>query len=265
MNDELEREFTNTARMLLGVPLGGLDDYAGWLSRRVPVPRKASSAVSGKDAWIAPPLAYMGREFNRANAISLDEMEKANASPLGPGDLEGAGVEKMIRELVAPVRFHCGNFRYQSHENVAECSGAGGGRNLYRCEDVYLGVKNVAYSYFTLHTNNAFGCHGVMDSGFLIHAYNSTKVARCFEIDGCSNSSGLLFCHNCENVHDGMFCFNAKNLRNAIGNVPVGAEEYARVRKILLGWAGRELEGRKTLAMDIYNAGCAGGDGRRGR
>jgi len=259
MNDELEREFQNTTRLLLGTALKGLDDYSGWIGRRVPLPRETKSAISGKEAWVGPPFIYLGKEFNPRNAILLEEMDQANKSPFKPEDLADASVRDVMKKLVSPVRYHVGNMRYQAHENVWKCSGAGGGRNLYYCDDVYLDVKNVAYSNYTIWSHNAFGCHGVMHSGFVIHAYNSSKIARCFEVDGCSDSSGLLFCHNCENVHDSMFCFNSKNLRNAIGNVQVAPGKYKEIKSRLLGEISAELEKTKSLKWDIFNIGCAGG------
>jgi hypothetical protein len=258
MNEELKTEFLKTTKLILGQELQSLRDYEEWLERHVPQPRRGSSAISGKDVWVAPSHIYMGKDFNLTNVIGLDEMEQANTTPNKPEDLEGATVKDVIGKLIDPIRFHCGNFRYQAHENVWECSGAGGGRNLYRGDDVYLKVKNVAYCNYTIYSENAFGCHGVDHSSFLINAYNCSKVSRSFEVDGCSNCSGLLFCHNCENVQDSMFCFNAKNLRYAIGNVEVGPEKFKEIKALILKEITNELEQTKSLHHDIFNIGCRG-------
>jgi hypothetical protein len=256
MNEELEKEFQGTTLLLLGTALKGLDDYGEWLGRRIPLPRETRSAVSGKEAWVGPSLIYLSKDYNLKNAILLDEMDQVNKSPFAPQDVARASVRDIMKSLVGPVRYHVANMRYQAHENVWKCSGAGGGRNLYHCDDVYLDVKNVAYSNFTLWSHNAFGCHGVTNSGFVIHAYNCSKVARCFEVDGCSDSSGLLFCHNCENVQDSMFCFNAKNLRYAIGNVQVPPDKYKEIKARVLAEISAELEKTKSLERDIFNIGC---------
>jgi len=258
MMEELEGEFTKTAKLVLGTELCGLREYEGWLGRHVPLPRKGSSAKSGKEVWVAPSHIYMGREFNLLNVIGLDEMEQANISPNRPEDLEGASIRDIIGKLVEPVRYHCGNFRYQAHENVWECSGAGGGRNLYRNDDVYLKVKNVAYCNYAIYSENAFGCHGIDNCSFVINAYNCSKVSRSFEVDGCSGCSGLLFCHNCENVQDSMFCFNVKNLRYAIGNVVVEPERYKQMRELILKQIGQELMENRNLHHDIFSIGCRG-------
>jgi hypothetical protein len=258
MNEELECEFTKTSKLVLRVELHSLKDYEEWLGKHVPLPKKGKSALSGKEVWIAPAHIYMGREFNLSNAILLDEMDQANVSRYKAEDLEGVRLRDIVVKFIDPIRFHCGNFRYQAYGNVWECSGAGGGRNLYRGDDVYLKVKNVAYCNYTIYSENSFGCHGVDNCSFLINGYNCTKVTRSFEVDACSNCSGLLFCHNCENVKDSMFCFNSKNLRYAIGNIEVGLEKYMQLRDMILKQIGHELKTEKSLHYDIFNIGCRG-------
>jgi len=50
-----------------------------------------------------------------------------------------------------------------------------------------------------------------------------------------------------------MFCFNAKALQYAFCNEVVGKEEYARLKKILLDYINRELEGKGALDASIFN------------
>jgi len=55
-----------------------------------------------------------------------------------------------------------------------------------------------------------------------------------------------------------MFCFNAKNKSYAIGNVEVGEENFAMVKRLVLGEIAAKLEKNRTLDLDIYNIGCRG-------
>ncbi|MGV8176388.1 MAG: hypothetical protein ACP5NX_01145 [Candidatus Bilamarchaeaceae archaeon] len=259
MNAEIEKEFKNTCRILLGTELPGmLDEYGEWLGRHVPLPYPAKSMLSGNEVWLPPPLNYAGKKFNLSKVVSMDEMGKLPKSPFRPDELMGADLGGMIAKFVKPVSVCCGNFRYQTHMNVEKCSGAGGGMNLYYSEDAYLDIKNIAYCNYVLCSSNLFGCHAVPQSSFCIHAYNSVNLSRCFEVDGCSRSSGLMFCHNCENIQDGLFCFNAKNLRNAVGNQEVGRERYIEIKKMVLAKALEELSAMKALGLDIYCLGCGG-------
>ncbi|MFH1393697.1 MAG: hypothetical protein ABII71_03460 [Candidatus Micrarchaeota archaeon] len=255
MGEELERAFSSTCRLLLGKELAGLEQYGGWLGKAVPLPRETKSALSGKEVWIPPSDIYLKKQFNLKNAISADEIDQANTPPMGAGELEGASV-KDILGMIKPISHYCGNFRYWTYTNAEKSSGTGDGRNMLMCDDVYLKVKNVAYGNYVLYSENLFGCHGIMHSGFSIHAHYCTKITRCFEVDACTNSSDLLFCHNCENVHDSMFCFNAKNLRNAIGNVPVAPDEYRRIKELVQQEIVKELGEKKSFRYDIFNVGC---------
>jgi hypothetical protein len=254
--EELEKAFSETTKLLLGTELQGIDGYGPWLGKRVPIPYKVDSALSGKEVWVPPPLNYLGKRFNPSRIISMDEMDNSNTSSFSPDDLKDATVQELLEKFIKPVAFYCGNYRYSTYENIEKSSGAGAGRNLYYAEDVYMDVKNVAYSNYALYCKNMFGCHSITQSTFCMHAYNSISVNRCVEIDACSNSSDLLFCHNCENVHDSIFCFNAKNLRKAIGNVQYPVEEYKRIKSSLLEQISEELEKTKSLKWDIYDIGC---------
>lgn len=249
---EIEKSFTQTTRLLFGKGLEGIDDYGSWIGGRVPLPKKGKSQISGKEVWIPPSYIYMKKEFNPSRVISLDEMDKLPQTPLKIEDLGKLRLKEMAR-AVRPIALACGNYRYKAHDNIEKCSGAGDGRNLYMCEDVYLNVKNVAFSNYALYSNDCFGCHGLMHSSFTIHGYNSDKVSRCFEVESCSNCSDLLFCHNCENVHDSMFCFNAKNLRNAVGNVQLRPEVYRKVKMMVQKEIVAELLAKGRCERDIFN------------
>jgi len=249
---EIENEFRTTTRLLLGTELKGIDDYGEWLGRRVPLPFPSKSILSGKEVWLPPSLSFRNTHFTTKRVISMEEMGNVNTSPFSPDDLKGATIDSIVQKLIKPIVYVAGNFRYQEHKNVEKCSGAGGGLNLYYGEDLYLSIKNVAYSNYTLYCENMFGCHAVLHSKFCIHAYNSTNITRCFEVDGCANSSDLYLCHNCEGMSNAILCFNAKNLRYAVGNVEVGPDEFARVKKILLECIVTALSSGKTSDFDIY-------------
>lgn len=256
MLEELEKEFTFTTKLLLDQGLEGIDDYGKWLGRHVPLPYPKKSKVSGKEVWINPPLSFRKKIFTTSRIISMDEMDKANVSSFYPKDFENANLQTIVNKLIKPVLYFCGNFRFKEYANVEKCSGAGDGRNLYYGEDLYLKIKNVGYSNYTLYSENMFGCHSVPHSKYCIKAYNSVNLTRCFEVDGCLNSSDSYFCHNSESLSNCLFCFNAKSLRYAVGNVEIGPEKFVRVKKILLDYVAGELKSKKNCGLDIYNVGC---------
>ncbi|MBU0590627.1 hypothetical protein KKF81_02490 [Candidatus Micrarchaeota archaeon] len=253
MIEELEKEFSNTTKLLLGAELKGLEEYGEWIGKRVPIPERTTSAISGNDVWIPTCPIYLKKRFYNARSISLDEMEKLPKTHFNADEIKNSTIKDMINKFIEPVNYYCGNFRHWTYANVEKCSGAGDGRNIMYGDDTYRGVKNISHGWYVLFSQNAFGCYGVMNSSFLIHAYNSTKITRCFEVDGCKSSSGLVFCYNCENVQDSMFCFNTKNLRYAIGNTVIGAEEYKRIRSMVLNEIVNDLQEKKSYERDIFN------------
>jgi hypothetical protein len=260
MIEELERKFSETTKLLFGIELNGIDEHGKWLGRRVPLPYPLYSKVSGKEVWVNPPLSFRKTVFTTKRVVAMADMEKVNISPFKPEDFTNAtasvSISDISERLIKPVSYFCGDFRYGEYQNVEKCSGAGGGINLYYGEDLYLKIKNCAYSNYTLYSENMFGCHGSPRSKFCIHVYNSVNVTRCFEVDGCINSSDSYFCHNSESLSNCLFCFNAKSLRYAVGNVEVGPEKFAAVKKVLLGYVAGELRKNKFCEMDIYNVGC---------
>jgi hypothetical protein len=59
-----------------------------------------------------------------------------------------------------------------------------------------------------------------------------------------------------ENCRDCILCFNVKNLKYAVGNVEVGKEEYAHIKKMVLGEIGAKLGKDKKLPWSIYSIGA---------
>ncbi|MFH1785301.1 MAG: hypothetical protein ABH842_02645 [Candidatus Micrarchaeota archaeon] len=252
---ELEKEFSSTSNLLLGKPLVGIDDYGPWLGKYVPLPHPAKSAVSDVEVWNFPTLNFMGRKISSKRSISMEEMDKVNHTKFIYDEIKDSDIKDMVNRIVKPVAYAIGNFRWKTFSNIEKCSGAGDGMYLYYGDDLYGGIKNVAYSNYPMYSQNMFGCHNTPYSQFCIHAYNSVKVIRSFEVDGCYHSSDILFCHNSEGLNDCMFCFNVKNKRYAIGNIEVGREEYMRVKKILLTHINDQLSKTKTVNFDIYSIG----------
>jgi len=256
MDKELESQFTLTTKILLGKPLSGLEQYAAWLGQSVPLPYPAKSALSGKEVWVAPEQYFLGKRFNPERIISMDEIGKIPPQKATEQDLEGLDVAGLVRNVVMPHAYYCGNFRYKTTMDVGRASGTGDASHVDMVEDTYHNTKNVAYANCILYDNQAvFGGHTLTYAQFCIHAYNSNHVARCFEVEGCNSCSDAYFCHNCEGLMECMFCFNVKSKRYAIGNVEVGKEKYMAVKKLVLEGIGAELEKYKKLERSIFNIG----------
>ncbi|HIH19371.1 TPA: hypothetical protein HA225_05345 [Candidatus Micrarchaeota archaeon] len=98
-----------------------------------------------------------------------------------------------------------------------------------------------------------FGTAAPGESQYMIRCNDTYKSKRAFELWMSTGCSDCHYSHNIENCQSCIFCFNVKNLRYAIGNVEVGREKFLEAKKILLDYAGKELESKGSLALDIYN------------
>ncbi|VVC71618.1 Uncharacterised protein [uncultured archaeon] len=254
----IEEAFTDTAKIVLGTGLKGLESYGDWLSRRIPLPYMVRSAKTGKDVWMQPPESFLNKRFDPERVVDMSEADLVNKSPFSAGDLEGLDLRKAL-SIVKPVAYYCGNLRYGNCLNAAKSSSLGDCRNVYFSEDTCFEVQNVAYSNAVLFSQNMFGCRSANYSGFCLKTFNSVWINRGFEIDGCSKCSDVYFCHNSENLRNCILCFNAKSLDYAVGNTVVGEEKFLEVKDLLLGYVAGELKKKKKLDVDIFNVGCRKG------
>ncbi|MFH1448738.1 MAG: hypothetical protein ABIG39_07805 [Candidatus Micrarchaeota archaeon] len=247
----VEREFPKTTGLVLGKKLEIMQQYSEWLERHTDRIREGNSVISGKSLPVLPSMVAVvdlpkdrlvtteeAQDIGRGTSFSLPEAE----------DLTLANAHEMIGKLA----YFNVEFREGKNTNLIKCSTSIDSSNSYRTSGLVY-AKYCGYTFWPRSSEHAFGCHAVFDSSFCINCYYSVKLTRCFEMDSCRNCSDCYFCHNCENLDECMFCFNVKSKRYAVGNVEVGREEYLRLKKMVLGRIGKELEGKKDVPCDIYN------------
>ena len=248
--------FDETCSIVLGRKIGNLRDFKGYLTHRTRNISSMKSAVSDERVYVGgynidQALAKSGR------AVKLPELYELCKERKWP---EGIKPESLalgsIKELIAPVAvFSTEEFLLTS--NAAECSSVHYGNSVLCCSRAYH-AKDSGYSCWPRDSDHMFGCDATRNSSFCMHCYNSYKLTRCFEVDTSQNCTGSYFLHNCENVHDSMFCFNVKNLRYAVGNAEVGREEFARVKRLVLGEILSSLEKTRDYPLGIYEIARAG-------
>ncbi|MFH1285123.1 MAG: hypothetical protein ABIH99_00925 [Candidatus Micrarchaeota archaeon] len=252
---QVEEAFKSTTRILLGKEMtGGLDAYASWLSKHIHPTDLCKSAASSAPLWrgnygnntILPKERLVSLEESR----KLGELLKLENSEMESIDLHNA--HKFIGKLAYLV---C-EWYEGTQSNLIDCTCYIDSANCYRtCGPIYS--KYAGYSFWPKGSQYAFGADTLFDSSTCVNCYYSTRLTRCFELDGCSNCSDSYFCHNCENLSECMFCFNVKSKRYAVGNVEIGKEEYLKLKALLLAELSKKLEKDKTLDIDIYNIGCS--------
>ncbi|HID73394.1 TPA: hypothetical protein EYP38_05635 [Candidatus Micrarchaeota archaeon] len=245
MDEVIENAFRKTTKILFGTALTGLEQYKEWLLEHVEPTLEASSVVSGEPVY-APSSLFFADVLG--NMVTMDESLK-----LGEGSIseEQAGEIRLSNasDILGRLRTTSPDVIFDRNSAITRCAAYMGSH--YCMDSSYVGFsKYVAYCFWPRESEYVFGSVLLFSSSFCINCYHSTNLARCFELDNCSD---CYFCHNCENLSDCMFCFNTKAKKYAIGNVEVGKEEYERIKKLILGDLLNQLETKKKLGRNIYN------------
>lgn len=248
----VEKSFGETTRIVLGKALSPLKRYGKYLSRHVGEVSAVESVVSGKAVMISP-VGFCTAVKN--NVMTLEESIGFGKNRLEEKDVDGLTLENASRALER-IKSVGVDADIGTNVNMLQCSVSGNdSANAFRSFLVFK-AKNTAYARWPRDTENAFGSFNLVLSKFCIKCYSSVNLTRCFEVEGSNDCSDCYFCHNCEGLSNCMFCFNAKSLRYAVGNVEVGPQEYARIKKLVLGEVLSRLERDGDLELSIYNVGC---------
>ncbi|MFH1470974.1 MAG: hypothetical protein ABIF01_04450 [Candidatus Micrarchaeota archaeon] len=252
---KIEDSFSSTTSILFGAPLeGGVKQYAKWLTKHTRLTERVNSAASEKELYVPNAVNYTklpkNRLLNQKEAYKLGESTSLSETDLGDISL------KNVHEKIGPFAFFNVELNEGENKNNVECAACVNSVNNYR-NSLQLNVKNSAYCFWPRDSSSIFGCDSPFDSAFSINCYSCTQLSRCFEIDCCGYCSDVYFGHNCENVHNAMFCFNTKNKRYVIGNSPLPADSYKKIKGALVSQIHDELSRKKDLKWDIYNVVCA--------
>ncbi len=247
----IDEAFSRASRVLFGTELPGLETYSKWLTKRIQQGEPRKSVLSGRGLFVGNYANYLAvpkeRTVTEEDALKLVERSKSQE-----------GIERILlenaHEFVGKIAYIALDFHDGTNRNVIDCMSYAYSSDAYRCAPC-VQIKYSAYNFWPRSSEHIFGNGVLFDSSFCIHCYQSIKLSRCFEVDSSRDCSDCYFCHNCENVRDSMFCFNVKNLKYAVGNVEVGKEEFARLKKLVLEKIVAELAAKKDLKLDIYNIG----------
>jgi len=253
----IENGFAKTCELVLGKKLiGKMEDYAPWLMHHTRKIDAFKSALSGQDVFMGDYCACF--ELPKDRLIGADET-KAFGECVALEEEQVTALD--FPDKLAPlgkIAFCSPEYFEGTTENIIACPTAQDAAHCaYSFADVW--AKYCAYGFWPRSSEHIFGFDTCLSSAFCINAYQSVGLKRCLEMDNCLNCSDCLFGHNLENCSDCMFCLNAKNLKFAIGNAPVGKEQYMKVKAVMLESMRKELEEKKNLKWDIFNIASAQG------
>lgn len=246
----IEKAFTETCKLVLGVPYSGIDKYASWLSRNTHKFEEGVSCASGKRLLVSEYADFT--RFPRDRLMGLEEAEfvgeRLTLSQEEAGRLTFANAGKALSR----VAYFSAEWKSGNNANNIDCP------IEIDCTDCYKSIINLfckkcAIGWWPRQSEHMFGFTRTRASAFCINCFDSDKIQRCFEVSEARSSTGCYYCHDVENCHDCLFCFNAKNLRYAIGNVELAREKYMAVKARILAQLNDELARTNSIALSIFN------------
>ncbi len=250
--DEYEKAFQSVTSVVLGRKLTGYRDYEGWLTSRIAGLAKASSAMSGEQAYF-PVFGFY--EAIRHRLLTKDEAYgTAGKRHLSEEQVGGLSLVNAA-ETLKGISITTSDTVMGTCSRMSECAIYFDSSACFRSALVATS-KYAIYSFWPRHSEYVVGCHYAFSCSFCIRCFNSENLSRCFEVSDSADCSSCYFCYNCENLQDCMFCFNTKAKKYAIGNVEFPPGQYRRIKEALLGQIAGELERDKELKWDIYSIGA---------
>jgi len=236
--DSLDRDFRATCRAVLGTEIGGMEEFAEWLSYGNEPMTHTKSQVSGREMYSSPPYYAPGGKWMAFEEVDFNK----RFAPLSINDMKD--IDSVARATQERL-FYAGNIYFGNSGFIELSSNINDSFYVYRtCGNG--NSKYLAYSTIGRRDTSVYGCNGAEESSHCIKCVRAFKSSRCFELwmgqncTECYYSSGLTGCTNC------FFCFNAKNLKNAIGNVELPPERYKAIKEKLLAEIAEMLRKKKS-------------------
>ena len=249
-----EKDFQSVTKVILGKALTNHRDYESWLLQNVAPPVEQKSAVSAKSMW-TPSYPYY--TYAAKNAVLLDEAWEEGKKHLSESEVGELSL-KNVKSSLKKITKYSPDVMFGTNVNMVKCGVYFWASNCYK--GTWMGkCKNSIYCFWPRNSEYCVGSHFAFSCKYTLKCYNSTNLARCFEVSHSSDCSDCYFCHNCQNMRDSMFCSNTKGLRYAIANRVVGQKEYERIKKTVLGEIVSKLEKSKKLDLNIFTLGAKTG------
>ncbi len=249
----LEEAFTKASGIVIGEPLNGIDNYSKWLSRHTIVTRDSKSVISKAVLQVSDyPIM---RELPANRLVTQEEANLLGEKLFGfsavPSSLSLSDAPQVLKDIAyfPPER------RLGTYKNLVSCQWGAESSDCYRTV-VASYDKCCGYNAWPRNSEHIFGSGLVFHSEFCFKCFDGVELRRCFEIDSGRGCSDTWFSHNVEGLQNAIFCFNTKAKRNAVGNAEVGAEQFAKTKKMVQEWVICELEKNKAVPLSVYGMGC---------
>ncbi|MFA6489351.1 MAG: hypothetical protein WCT52_01610 [Candidatus Micrarchaeia archaeon] len=252
----VQKGFDSACRLVFGKEMGEIGKYEKFLFKHVPKNVVVPSPLSGSASVVCGYRRHVLNKFEIARRLPTEDEIRSVGKLAGMVKTDVGGMElSALAEQFHPIA-------YTNLDKVAgKCTNFRNCAVIIESQDCLEGSafdysKKCGYNFWASNAESVFGSCAAWFSTFVLKNFYSKNMTRSLECDGCESCTDLYYSHNCENVRDSMFCFNAKNLTNAVGNAPLPAEQYRKMKGAIVAQLADELEKKKDLKWDIFNIGA---------
>lgn len=198
----------------------------------VRLPQPVTDAVDGKTTW--------AQSTNPARYVSLPNARDIN---IGGASKETDYLRpkqplNTIEEVITAwneINFTTTE-RYKEALNVSESDNVYFSENVYRSQDISRS-KNILFSDGVNDSEFIAASQRSGNSTFCVRVEDSTECSNCFNVIWSMKLNNCFFMNDTSDMQDSMFCTNVKGKRYCIANMQYDAEEYHRIKDMVMRWA----------------------------
>lgn len=239
--DHINRAWESTCKVMLGKPIGKIDDYDSYLWRNVERYHLTKSAISGKEVVVT------GGYKEGAMFISGEEIENY-AKIIGREKLDInklKDIDSILEELGGKICYS-GNDILGNSGQAALANRIVDSTFVYKAHDVFYS-KYVTHTYLSKYSEYVFGCESVgKGTHFAVKSFETYDDARLWETVRVYESQDIIYSANLENCQNCLFCFNLRSKRRCIGNVELPQGKFEELKKKLQEDIRSTLEKKKA-------------------
>ncbi len=238
---DINDAWIGACRVVLGGEVGGLEQFAPYLTKYIESPVERVSALSGHALSVSFP-SYPAE----ASFISNDEMARYNQMKKARLDINQVKDIDSVLEALREQIIYSGNIVIGNSREVSESDSIANSQFVHRSVRIY-DSKYVAYSSDVRYGDHVFGCDKGPAPKFMISSTHTHKSVRGFENIKIIMASDAYYCANLEECQNCLFTFNQKSRRHLISNCQFAPDEYAKLKAKLLEDVRSRLEQKKSV------------------
>lgn len=192
----------------------------------IPLPKKISCILSGKDTWI---LAKEGEKIASQTSIT-DQFKK----------------DEWIRNK-KPINSINDIFKYWQDINYFTAEKILDSRDIVYSDNIYKSI-NVYNSSFIFNAKNIIFCYEIVDCNYMLACRNNescvlgirmrenANCSSCFDVSWSEKVSKSMYVHGSVDLYECMFCSHLRTKKYCIANMQFEKEEYFRIKKMVVDW-----------------------------